>query len=149
MLFKNLATATVLAMGLATSMVSYAAPSDAGVQAAKPAKYLITSHVLDINAGFPAKNVKVDLLKLQADGSWKTLDSKLTNEKGRIVDFLPETGNDEGVYKLIFHTEAYYKERNVPTFYPYVEVNFKMQNGQHYHVPITLSPYGYSTYRGS
>lgn len=115
--------------------------------------YQLTSHVLDINSGIPAANVKIELKKWQAGGSWKLLDTKYTNDNGRIPDFLPKTdGNDnanDGTYKLVFHTADYYGKLNVPTFYPYVEVAFNIKGGKHYHVPITLSPFGYSTYRGS
>lgn len=116
-------------------------------------QYQLTSHVLDINSGIPAANVKIELKKWQADGSWKLLDTKYTNDNGRIPNFLPKTnGNDnanDGTYKLVFHTADYYGKLNVPTFYPYVEVAFNIKGGKHYHVPITLSPFGYSTYRGS
>lgn len=115
-------------------------------------KYLLTSHVLDTNAGVPAAGVKVQLLKLQDNNQWIELDSKTTNDNGRIRDFLPSTdpNSGEGVYKLIFHTKPYYQQKSIPTIYPYVEVNFELKNdGRHYHIPITLSPYGYSTYRGS
>lgn len=115
--------------------------------------YQLTSHVLDINSGIPAANVKIALHKQQANGTWQHLDTKYTNDNGRIRDFLPKTeGNEsanDGIYKLVFHTADYYGNLNVPTFYPYVEVSFIIKGGKHYHVPITLSPFGYSTYRGS
>lgn len=119
---------------------------------ANDVKYLLTSHVLDTNAGIPAAGVKVQLLKLQTDNTWKTLDTKVTNDNGRIRDFLPSTDSQsgEGTYKLIFHTKEYYQQRNIPSIYPFVEVNFELKNdGRHYHIPITLAPHGYSTYRGS
>lgn len=119
---------------------------------AEDVKYLLTSHVLDTNAGTPAAGVKVELLKLQADSSWKKIDTKVTNDNGRIRDFLPSTDSNagEGIYKLIFHTKQYYQSRNIPSIYPFVEVNFELKNdGRHYHIPITLAPHGYSTYRGS
>lgn len=115
--------------------------------------YQLTSHVLDINSGVPAANVTVQLMKMQADGSWKLLDTKQTNDNGRIRDFLPKVENNEfandGTYKLVFRTAEYYAKLNIPTFYPFIEVNFIIKGGKHYHVPITLSPFGYSTYRGS
>lgn len=115
--------------------------------------YQLTSHVLDINSGIPAASVKIELKKRQENGSWKLLAIARTNENGRIHGFLPKTeGNDDandGTYKLVFHTADYYGKLNVPTFYPYVEVAFNIKGGKHYHVPITLSPFGYSTYRGS
>lgn len=119
---------------------------------AEEVKYLLTSHVLDTNAGTPAAGVKVQLLKLKEDNTWQELDTKTTNDNGRIRDFLPSTDSNsgEGVYKLIFHTKEYYQKKSIDTIYPYVEVNFELkQDGRHYHIPITLSPYSYSTYRGS
>lgn len=119
---------------------------------AEEVKYLLTSHVLDTNAGTPAAGVKVQLLKLKDDNTWQKLDTKITNDNGRIRDFLPSTDSNsgEGVYKLVFHTKEYYQKKNIHTIYPYVEVSFELkQDGRHYHIPITLSPYSYSTYRGS
>lgn len=148
----------VLLSALVASQVACAAPVPAAnksnmlIQKTEPV-YQLTSHVLDINSGIPAANVKIELKKLQANGSWQHLDTKYTNENGRIRDLLRKVeGNDnanDGTYKLVFHTSDYYGKLNVPTFYPYVEVTFNIKGGKHYHVPITLSPFGYSTYRGS
>lgn len=79
------------------------------------------------------------------------LDTKKTGNDGRIPDFLPNDGGmgHDGTYKLIFETTPYFYKQGLKSFYPYVEVNFNIEGNQHYHVPITLSPYGYSTYRGS
>lgn len=132
--------------------MAFANPTPAAEKKAEPV-YQLTSHVLDINAGVPAAGVKIELKKLQANGSWKLLAIKRTNENGRIRDFLPKTvGNanaNDGTYKLVFYTADYYGKRKVSTFYPYVEVVFNLKGDSHYHVPITLSPFGYSTYRGS
>lgn len=137
----------LLAAGLLASPLSFADT------ATKEPVYQLTSHVLDINSGIPAANVKLELMKLQEDGTWKLLDTKHTNDNGRVRDFLPKTDGDEnandGTYKLIFRTAEYYGNLKLPTFYPFVEVNFVIKGGKHYHVPITLSPFGYSTYRGS
>lgn len=141
--FKSTLTKVTVACAIASLSISAYADE---------VKYLLTSHVLDTNAGVPASGVKVQLLKLKADNTWQELGDKTTNENGRILDFLPSTEptSGEGVYKLIFHTKEYYQQKNIDTIYPYVEVNFELKNdGRHYHIPITLSPYGYSTYRGS
>lgn len=114
----------------------------------------LSSHVLDIVKGQPVENVKVMLEKQAEDGKgWLMLEEKVTDKDGRISDLLKieegkEKAND-GVYRLTFYTKPYFDSQNMTTFYPFVEVVFKIEGGSHYHVPITLSPYGYSTYRGS
>ncbi|WP_201538813.1 hydroxyisourate hydrolase [Psychrobacter frigidicola] len=118
--------------------------------AADQSAYQLSSHILDISTGKPAANVDVRLMK-QVNGNWKLLDTQKTGTDGRIGEFLPNQGNidNAGTYKLIFETSPYFSTQGVETFYPYVEVNFKVEGDKHYHVPITLSAYGYSTYRGS
>ena len=127
----------VLAM---TATASYAA--DQGT-------YQLSSHILDISTGKPAPNVDVRLMK-QVNGVWKLLDTKKTGADGRIGEFLPNQSNvkNDGTYKLIFETSPYFSSQGEKSFYPYVEVNFNIEGNKHYHVPITLSAYGYSTYRG-
>lgn len=115
----------------------------------KDVKYLLSSHILDITSGKPAAGVKISLYKQISSGTWKLVDEKLTDENGRITDFLPEGNDNAGIYKLTYHTAPYFKKMSVKSFYPYIDVIFEMGNESHYHVPITLSPYGYSTYRGS
>ncbi|WP_201512612.1 hydroxyisourate hydrolase [Psychrobacter alimentarius] len=110
--------------------------------------YQLSSHVLDISTGKPAPNINIKLM-VQDNGNWKLLDTKTTDEGGRVNDFLPNNSDHDGVYKLIFETTPYFSKQGVDSFYPYVEVNFKINDDNHYHVPITLSPYGYSTYKGS
>ncbi len=119
--------------------------------AADQSKYQLSSHILDISTGKPAPNVNVRLMMQQANGTWKLLDTKMTGDDGRINEFLPNEGDifNDGVYKLVFETTPYFSNQGLKTFYPYVEVNFNVEGDKHYHVPITLSAYGYSTYRGS
>ncbi len=119
--------------------------------AADKGEYQLSSHILDIGSGEPAPNVDVRLMKQQANGSWQLLDTKKTTEGGRINDFLPNEDNvdNDGTYKLIFETTPYFSKMGKESFFPYVEVNFNIEGDKHYHVPITLSQYGYSTYRGS
>lgn len=116
--------------------------------------YQLSSHILDIVSGQPAQNVKVMLEKQINDGrGWIVVDEKTTNKDGRIVDFLKvEDGKEDannGIYRLTFYTKPYFGSQNISTFYPFIEVVFEVTGDAHYHVPITLSPYGYSTYRGS
>ncbi len=114
-------------------------------------KYQLSSHILDISTGKPAPNVNVRLMMQEKTGSWKLLNTQKTDANGRIGTFLSNDAsvNHDGTYKLIFETTPYFQDKGLKSFYPYVEVNFNIEGEQHYHVPITLSAYGYSTYRGS
>lgn len=118
---------------------------------AQEAKYALSSHILDITQGEPAPNVKISLSKQVKNGNWSTIDEKVTDENGRIKDFLKEGKdiNHQGIYKLTYYTEPYFKGLGQESFYPFIEVVFELKDNNHYHVPITLSPFGYSTYRGN
>jgi 5-hydroxyisourate hydrolase len=110
----------------------------------------ITTHVLDISAGRPAENVPV-LLEVQARGlAWKQVGRGTTDKAGRCVDLMTSVKLVEGAYRLTFDTQAYFGSKKVETLYPQVTVVFTVQDAsQHYHIPLLLSPFGYSTYRGS
>jgi len=115
----------------------------------------ITSHILDTSLGRPAQGVLISLMRQEAD-DWIELGSATTNADGRVSDLLSnnETLSADalpgGIYKLMFHLNEYYEKCNTDSFYPYAEVAFKITgDGQHYHVPLLLNPFGYSTYRGS
>lgn len=114
-------------------------------------QFQLSSHILDIQSGLPAKGVKITLHKLGEDNQWIKTDERTTDSDGRVKDFLekktPE-GN-KGIYKLTFHVKDYFQSQKQDTFYPFIEVVFEIKDGNHYHVPITLSAYGYSTYRGN
>ena len=114
-------------------------------------KYQLSSHILDISQGKPAPNVKIALSKQDKNQNWVLIDEKYTDNNGRIKDFLKEesTKNNNGVYKLTFYITPYFEKLKQKTFYPFIEVVFEIKDDQHYHIPITLSPYGYSTYRGN
>ncbi len=112
--------------------------------------YLLSSHILDIFTGKPAPNVPVKLEMLNAKANiWKNLDQKITDQNGRITSFLEKATAQKGIYKLTFLTQEYFSAAKTKTFYPFIEVVFEIGNEDHYHVPITLSPFGYSTYRGN
>ena len=113
-------------------------------------KYQLSSHILDISQGKPAPNVKIALSKQDKNQTWVLIDEKYTDNNGRIKDFLKEESNknNNGVYKLTFYITPYFEKLKQKTFYPFIEVVFEIKDNQHYHIPITLSPYGYSTYRG-
>jgi 5-hydroxyisourate hydrolase len=110
----------------------------------------ITSHILDTSVGKPAEGVLITLMQQEGD-DWQVLGSGETNADGRVADFKYDKGKlPGGVYKLNFALSDYYSAMKRSSFYPFVDVVFEIDSdGQHYHVPLLLNPYGYSTYRGS
>lgn len=108
----------------------------------------ITSHILDTSKGKPAIDVKVTLFQLKED--WQLIGSDVTNNDGRIPGFaiLDNSGNNE-IFKLKFETKSYFDNNHLESFYPFIEIIFTIKNDEHYHVPLLLNPFGYSTYRGS
>lgn len=112
--------------------------------------FQLSSHILDVSKGLPAAGVKIKLEKYNDQTkTWSFVDEKNTDANGRIGDFLPSEKNNLGTYKLTFYTSDYFKKSNTESFYPFIEVAFIIKDKNHYHVPITLSAYGYSTYRGN
>jgi 5-hydroxyisourate hydrolase len=111
----------------------------------------ISTHILDMIHGAPARDVPVRLEKQNASGDWRLLASRRTDQDGRCAQLLPE-GEDlsAGVYRLIFDTGCYYTLQKIAAMYPVVEVTFQARDGEsHFHIPLLLSPNGYTTYRGS
>lgn len=110
----------------------------------------VTTHVLDLSKGLPAADLAVSLERL-ADGQWNPLASGRTDTDGRVEKLLaPGSTIAPGVYRLRFETGAYFKSGGLETFYPWVEIAFEVHAGRpHHHVPLLLSPFGISTYRGS
>ena len=111
----------------------------------------ISTHVLDVAQGQPARDVAVRLEKREASGNWVALGSARTDADGRCTRLLPsEHALSGGLYRLSFDTASYYRAQNVDGFYPVVEVTFQVQEGEsQFHIPLLLSPHGYTTYRGS
>jgi 5-hydroxyisourate hydrolase len=112
----------------------------------------ITTHILDIAQGKPAAAVAVVLERRGEGDTWTELGRGTTNSDGRLADLLADdTVLGPGVYRLRFATGAYFASCGVRGFYPEVQVVIQLQApvGRHYHIPLLLSPYGYSTYRGS
>jgi 5-hydroxyisourate hydrolase len=124
-----------------------------GLAQQTPPAYQLSTHILDISRGQPAPGVRVRLEKYDAaKKSWTPVAEKQTDAAGRIGDFLPTAGQQvpaTGIYKLTFLTQPYFAAQQQTSFYPYIDVVFELKDGAHYHVPITLSAFGYSTYRGS
>jgi 5-hydroxyisourate hydrolase len=110
----------------------------------------ITTHVLDTSRGRPAVGVPATL-EVEAAGGWKLVGKGTTNSDGRITDLTSnEAQSAAGVYRLIFDTGKYFSDQELEAFYPQVTIVFRIEDpAQHYHVPLLLSPFGYSTYRGS
>jgi 5-hydroxyisourate hydrolase len=111
----------------------------------------ITTHVLDTSRGQPAGGVAVRLDLEAADGNWKEIGAGLTDTDGRAKDLLPSGfALHGGVYRLVFDTESYFAAQGVECFYREIAITFTIRDpAQHYHVPLLLSPFGYSTYRGT
>jgi 5-hydroxyisourate hydrolase len=109
----------------------------------------ITTHVLDTARGRPAAGIALALERGGAEG-WSGIALAVTNADGRVMDLLPD-GHvlEPGVYRLRFETEPYFRGQGVDTFYPSVEIPFFIRDAAHYHVPLLLSPFGFTTYRGS
>ncbi len=110
----------------------------------------ITTHILDVARGRPARDVRVILSVRGADG-WQRIAYAMTDRDGRAGELLDnDYPLESGTYRLRFETGAYMQRCGVETFYPYAEVVFQVANvEEHFHVPLLLSPFGYSTYRGS
>ncbi len=111
----------------------------------------ISTHVLDTERGRPASGVPVLLQVRTAGRRWKALAKATTDSNGRILGLLPSgVPLSAGTYRLVFDTSAYFRSGKVESFYPEVSVVFTIRDArQHYHVPLLLGPYGYTTYRGS
>ncbi|MEM9328774.1 MAG: hydroxyisourate hydrolase [Bacteroidota bacterium] len=107
----------------------------------------LTTHILDTSIGKPAVGVKVQLLDPTA-GS-EPIAEGTTNADGRVADLTSHLQLPKGNYELVFAVAEYFDRREVQSFYPKVTVSFLLEEGQHYHVPLLLNPFGYSTYRGS
>ncbi len=110
---------------------------------------LITTHVLDVSKGKPVAGIKVKLF-FSTEESWQFLAEGITNAEGRIGDLLEANYIPEkGVYKLNFESGKYFQQTNVAFLYPSIDIIFKIENNEHYHIPLLLNPFGYTTYRGS
>ena len=107
----------------------------------------VTTHVLDAAYGSPAVGVGVTFDR-QVDDHWLEIGGGATDADGRIRSLGPQR-LEPGVYRLTFATGDYFLATDRPTFYPEVQLTFSVTGPDHYHVPLLLSPFAYSTYRGS
>jgi 5-hydroxyisourate hydrolase len=110
----------------------------------------LSTHVLDTAAGRPAAGVAVRLDRYGPDGGWTELARGHTGPDGRLSGWLPDGQPATGRHRLTFGTGGYFAAQGVATLYPEVTITFEVSDaGAHYHLPVLLSPFGYSTYRGS
>jgi 5-hydroxyisourate hydrolase len=110
----------------------------------------ITTHVLDTSRGCPAAGVEVELEQLDARDSWTPIARGVTDADGRLRTLVPAGVRPvPGTYRLVFATAGYFGADGRDSFFPRVVVIFKVGDAPHYHVPLLLSPFGYSTYRGT
>jgi len=110
----------------------------------------ITTHVLDVSLGRPAAGVSVILEAQSAAGGWEEAARGATDFDGRLLEWAAAKTLPAGTYRLTFDTRAYFAARKIATLYPQVVIVFEVRDTQEdYHIPLLLSPFGYSTYRGS
>ncbi|XP_047114728.1 uncharacterized protein LOC124795009 isoform X2 [Schistocerca piceifrons] len=109
----------------------------------------ISTHVLDTAKGKPANGLQVSLYRLMG-GKWTIVSEGYTDEDGRFSNFLQDLELCSGRYKLHFDVDRYFDSTSQESLYPFVEIAFDVKSQQdHYHIPLLLSPFGYTTYRGS
>jgi 5-hydroxyisourate hydrolase len=110
----------------------------------------ITTHVLDTSLGRPAAGLPIVLERSGGPGGWVIVGNGETDADGRLRTLIASDAPlVPGTYRLVFDTRRYFERRHVQAFYPSVVVIFEVGAEPHYHVPLLLSPFGYSTYRGS
>ena len=104
----------------------------------------LSTHVLDISLGRPAQGIRVTL-----EQGANILGTGVTDADGRVPEIKAHTPTPAGVYRLRFLIEEYFSASGRDSFYTEITVNFRVGENEHYHVPLLISPFGYSTYRGS
>lgn len=115
------------------------------------ADFQLSTHVLDTTLGKPGVGVEVTLEKRASDGTWTELATETTGKDGRIGNFLQIEANKshQGVYRLTFFLEKYFSARGIETVFPEAMIVFKISDETHYHIPLVVTPFAFSTYRGS
>jgi 5-hydroxyisourate hydrolase len=110
---------------------------------------MITTHVLDTALGRPGKGIAIELERAD-DRVWHLIGGGVTDDDGRLRTLTPAGPVEPATYRIRFQTGAYFAAQGAQGFFPVVEIQFTVVDGAaHYHVPLLLSPYGFSTYRGS
>jgi 5-hydroxyisourate hydrolase len=109
----------------------------------------ISTHVLDTMRGTPAAGLDVELSRREPNGNWKSIGEAVTDSDGRVREF-GEDDLEPGEYRLEFATQPYFDRSGLSAFYPQVTVVFNLEDpSENLHVPLLLSPFGYTTYRGT
>lgn len=109
----------------------------------------LSTHILDTRTGRPAAGVCV-IVEFRSSLDWAEVSRGTTNADGRIMDLMPKGAEPaRGLYRLVFDTASYFSASGVKAFYPTVTVTFEISDLGHTHIPLLLSPFGYTTYRGS
>lgn len=143
--------ATLLAAGLTGLPATARADTRADTRADAPNP--LSVHVLDLQTGQPSPGIRVDLERRGAGGDWQPLGHATTDAQGRIRALVPaaELGRwTAGDYRVVFRTGEFYARQQQASFFPEIPVVFRVESAQqHYHVPLLLSPFGFSTYRGN
>jgi len=112
---------------------------------------MITTHILDTARGRPAEGVPVALDRATGNGGWESVGRGEADVDGRVRSLMPDEATlTPGTYRLVFDTRRYFERHAAGVFYPQVIIVFETAPGErHYHVPLLLGPFGYTTYRGS
>lgn len=115
------------------------------------AEFQLSTHVLDTTSGTPGAGVEVVLEKKSADGKWTEVAKAVTGKDGRFGDFLEKDGTSShiGTYRFTFGLEKYFEAKGVKPVFPEAVVVFKITDQTHYHIPVVVTPFAISTYRGS
>ena len=108
----------------------------------------LSTHVLDAVRGIPASGIQVEAFVHAARNQWQSLGSQVTDDDGRVAR-MTEDKLKAGTYRITFATAAYFAAQHVDAFYPEVAITFTVSTERHYHVPVLLSPFAFSTYKGS
>lgn len=131
---------------LLSGLLLNAALATAAIAAANP----LSVHVLNLQDGLPSAGVSV-VLEKQEGNKWTQLSEGVTNEQGRIPALYPKDGAiEKGNYRVTFKTGQWFEQHKTSTFFPEIPVIFKADGSvPHYHIPLLVSPYGFSSYRGN
>jgi len=143
----------VFVLACLSASAAFAAPAASAVSAASaaaPAANPLSVHVLDLQSGKPTAGIAVTLEARAGDG-WRELAAATTDAQGRVKALFPAgQAMAAGDYRIVFGTGEYYRQHGQPTFFPRIPVEIHVDDpAQHTHVPLLLSPFGYSTYRGN
>ena len=110
----------------------------------------ISTHILDTSIGKPVASIAVVLERKTHTSGWQIVKETMTNADGRAADLMPPDQALPGHYRLVYEIGTYFAMRGIDCFFPHITINFVIKDqAQHYHIPLLLGPFGYTTYRGS